>query len=111
LALASGLTLGWVWFSVSRFDPVKWEDESQVQKGVRLRMADGLIARQTLLGKTRTEVVDLLGEPPSTGYFSSWDMVYWLGTERAGYMSIDSEWLVLRLDDEGRVTENRILND
>ena len=37
-------------------------------------------------------------------------MVYWLGDER-GYMSIDSEWLVVRLDGEGKVAEYRIVRD
>jgi hypothetical protein len=87
-----------------------WRDESKVKEGVRLGMADQLIADGTLLGKARAEVVDLLGEPPPTGYFADWDLVYWLGPER-GYISIDSEWLVLRLSAEGRVIDNRIVRD
>jgi hypothetical protein len=73
-------------------------------------MADRLIAYDTLLGKTRAEVVELLGEPPPTGYFSNWDLVYWLGPER-GFIRIDSEWLVLRLGADGRVADNRIVRD
>jgi hypothetical protein len=92
------------------FDPVAWQDKSQVQQGVRLGMADRLIARRTLIGKTRAEVVELLGEPPHTGYFADWDMVYWLGPER-GFISIDSEWLVVRLAKDGRVVDNRIVRD
>ncbi len=42
-------------------------------------MADRLVARGTLIGKTRAEAVELLGEPPQTGYFTDRDLVYWLG--------------------------------
>ena len=73
-------------------------------------MADRLIARRELLGKTRGDVVELLGEPTPTGHFADWDMVYWLGPER-GFISIDSEWLVLRLAEDGRVVDNRIVRD
>jgi hypothetical protein len=37
-------------------------------------------------------------------------MKYWLGPERS-YFSVDSEWLVLRLDRAGRVVEYRIVRD
>jgi outer membrane protein assembly factor BamE (lipoprotein component of BamABCDE complex) len=73
-------------------------------------MADRLVTRGTLLGKTREEVVELLGAPPSTEYFANWDLVYWLGPER-GFIRIDSEWLVFQLDANGRVNDNRIVTD
>ncbi len=73
-------------------------------------MADRLVAQRTLRGKTRVEVVALLGEPPPTEYFRNWDLVYWLGPERALF-SIDCEWLVFRLDQTGRVADYRIVRD
>ena len=72
-------------------------------------MADGLLKSNALIGKRRQEIVALLGEPPATSYFSEWDMVYVLGPER-GFISIDSEWLVLRLE-HGRVAEARLVRD
>jgi hypothetical protein len=104
------LAVRWVWFPGRAFNSVVWQDAVQVRQGVRLEMADRLVARGTLIGKSRAMVVELLGEPPPTGYFADWDLVYWLGPER-GFISIDSEWLVLRLDADGRVTENRIVRD
>ena len=73
-------------------------------------MADRLLVRGTLRGMTRAEAVGLLGEPPPTGYFADWDLVYWLGPER-GVFRIDSEWLVLRLAADGRVAEARLVTD
>ena len=109
-AVVAGLLLWPLWFPGRAFDPNAWRDENKVQQGVRLGMADRLTARGTLVGKTRAEVVELLGEPPETGYFADWDLVYWLGPER-GYFSIDSEWLVVRLGADGRVVDNRIVRD
>ena len=73
-------------------------------------MADRLLARGTLLGKSRAEVVAMLGEPPETEYFREWHLVYRLGPER-GLFGIDSEWLVLRIREDGRVAECRIVTD
>src|SRR5271163_4646713 len=77
------------------FDSVSWRDELSLRNGGREQMADRLVGRHALQGKTRVEVVSLLGEPPRTDYFADWDLVYFLGPER-GFLSIDSEWLVVR---------------
>ena len=84
---------------------VHWRDEAP-----RLRMADGLVERRALLGKTRAEIVEMLGAPTETAKFSSYGLVYWLGLER-GFMSIDSEWLVVGFDANGRAAEAMIVRD
>jgi hypothetical protein len=76
----------------------------------RHRIADWLVLSDRLIGHSREDIVTLLGEPPPTEYFKEWDMVYLLGAER-GFISIDSEWLVLRLDDRRVVREARIVRD
>jgi outer membrane protein assembly factor BamE (lipoprotein component of BamABCDE complex) len=73
-------------------------------------MVDDLLARYPLVGMTRAEVVRLLGEPPPAEYFRNFDLVYWLGPER-GFASIDSEWLVLQLDPNGRVVQAKVVTD
>ena len=73
-------------------------------------MADRLVAWRTLLGKTRQQALDLLGKPSDEGYFRDWDLVYWLGPER-GFISIDSEWLVVRLGKDDRVIDCRTVTD
>jgi hypothetical protein len=110
----AALLLGWtVWLirnPGTPFDPVGWQDPARVKQGVRLKMADRLVAWRTLQGKTRQQVVDLLGKPSDEGYFRHWDLVYWLGPER-GFISIDSEWLVARLGNDDRVIDCRIVTD
>jgi len=106
------VTIGiWVLWPVSHpFDATAWNDEQQVRQGVRLEMADYIVAQRLLSDKSQSDVVAMLGEPPETGYFADWDFVYWLGDER-GWMSIDSEWLVVRFDVRGRVSDYRIVRD
>ena len=80
-------------------------------------MVDDLIASALLDAKSYTELLDLLGPDDSmrgteygAGYFQDCRLVYWLGAER-GFLSIDSEWLVIRLGENGRVTGYRIVTD
>src|SRR5260221_473132 len=105
LAVAVAALVAWrAWFPGRQFDAAAWQADAKVGSGIRQAMADRLLTHRVLIGMTRAEVVDLLGEPPPTEYFSQWDLVYWLGPER-GFMSIDSEWLVLRVGASGRVDE------
>ncbi len=73
-------------------------------------MADWMVLTGNLVGLTRAEVVDKLGEPAPTKYFQEFSMVYILGAER-GLISLDSEWLVLNLDTSGHVSDASIVTD
>lgn len=99
-----------VWFPGREFDAAGWKADAETGSGVRLEMADRLLARRTLHGLTRAEVTDLLGEPPRTDYFTNWDLVYWLGPER-GYLALDYEWLAVRLGPDGRVEKAQLVTD
>lgn len=93
------------------FDAEQWQVNASQRGGkVRLAMADRIVARKMLWGKTRAQVKEMLGEPPVTDYRSDWDLVYWLGPER-GFLGIDSEWLVVRLDQNGIVDDYKIVQD
>lgn len=95
-----------------RFDQDRWRDSTLTRAPAAVRgcMVDDLLRRELLPGRTRDEVIALLGEPPRTHYFGEYDLVYWLGPER-GLISVDSEWIVLRLRSDGRVSEARIVTD
>jgi hypothetical protein len=73
-------------------------------------MADWLVFSRQLIGKTPSEVIAMLGDPPPTEYFRGWSMVYNLGAER-GFISIDSEWLLLRIGKTGLITEASLGRD
>jgi len=109
---AVALFAGGSWFVFRpgrHFDPSPWGN-SRTPAFVRLRMADDLVDNNKLIGLTRQEVVARLGEPPKTEYFKEFDVVYYLGPER-GFISIDSEWLVLKLGPDGRVERAAIVHD
>jgi hypothetical protein len=101
------------YLKATRFDSVKWKARSldgDTMWPTRLRMADDLLRIGTLRGAPREEVERLLGPPDQTSYFKNWSMVYWLGPER-GFIRIDSEWLALRLNQQGVVAEVEIVRD
>lgn len=95
-----------------RFEPVAWRANAgrDTRWPTRLRMVDDLLRRRDLHGWTRPQVERLLGPADDTGYFRDWDMVYNLGPER-GFISLDDEWLVVRLGADGTVTDYRIVAD
>jgi hypothetical protein len=92
------------------FDRVRWDATTDWQDKTRHRMADGLLESGRLIGKSRAEIVNLLGEPPPTNYFDEFELVYELGQER-GLFGIDSEWLVMRIGATGTVSEALLATD
>jgi hypothetical protein len=112
LLVASGTYRFWQ-YGPTAFDPVAWRNGDNVAAGSdapRLRMADGLVRSGMLRGQSAAAVRDLLGPASPTEKWRDWDLVYWLGPER-GPISIDSEWLVVRFDRNGVVSEARVVRD
>ncbi|HEX2594531.1 MAG TPA: hypothetical protein VHL34_23715 [Rhizomicrobium sp.] len=107
-AVAVGYDFGYL--PVRPFNATVWRQADGSSDPVRLSMVDWLIGSGQLNGLTHAEVLNLLGPPYRGGYFRNWPLVYWLGPER-GFMGIDSEWLAIRFDSNGRVSECRILSD
>jgi len=92
------------------FDSAAWKAENgDAAQGIQIRMVDDLLARHKLVGMSRAQVEELLGVPPDTPSFREYDYVYWLGPER-GFISIDSEWLVVKIND-GIVVTAKIVTD
>jgi hypothetical protein len=76
-------------------------------------MGEQLFDENVLLGKTKQEILEMLGEPAPKGFpygAVGWDLVYQLGPEH-GFFSIDDEWLMLRLNNEGRVFDQSLYTD
>ncbi len=106
----TAMLAAWALWPAPSFDPAIWNDESHARHGARLTLADDIVRRELLSGMSRAQVISLLGKPPPTSYFADWDLVYWLGPER-GFISIDSEWLVVRFDAREQVSEYCIAQD
>jgi hypothetical protein len=109
IALAGLTGSVWLWSVAVRgeaFEPDRWRADLDERQGVRLRMARRLMWEGTLIGKSRPELVELLGEPQPTGSLGPNHLVYWLAIR-----GDQSTWLVLRLDPDGRVAEARTTRD
>jgi hypothetical protein len=99
------------------FDPVEWKADhsSDARDGgpsIRQEMLRDIVTR-ILPGKTRSDLEELLGPSLVTPYFrdTKRDLIYFLGPERDSYFKIDSEWLLIWLDAQGRFHDYQIATD
>jgi len=105
------------WWHRRAFDADQWRhqelSEYDPQWPPRLCMADDLIVRRILLGKTEAQVIALLGRPtdrlPTAGT-SACLLSYYLGPER-GPFRIDSETLCIEVGTDGKVGRQWIHRD
>jgi len=91
----------------SKFTTDKWlENESE-----RTYMIDNLLKNHPLEGKTQQEIIAMLGDNIEMNYFQDENnIVYYLGDER-GLISVDSEWLIIHLDDNEVVDKVEVVTD
>lgn len=76
----------------------------------RVKMIDNMLKKYNLVGQSKEQIIEFLGEETQNAYFKEENnLVYYLGDER-GVISIDSEWLILRLTNN-IVTEVEITTD
>ena len=71
------------------------------------------VVKNVLPGQARDQIEQALGPSLETAYFSSIgrDLIYYLGSERDVYLGLDSEWLLIWLDDSGHFKRYKIAND
>lgn len=96
----------------TQFNPALWNDPtlSAEPTYVRLCMVDDLLAKFLLMGRSQAGVVELLGSPTPQNGFAGYDLVYILGPERR-FISIDYEWLGIKLDAAGYVSDAELVTD
>ncbi len=77
----------------------------------RQKMLGDVISK--LPGKNRAELEMMLGPSPKTGYFeeSGRDLLYLTGPQRDTFFSIDSEWLLIWLDENGVYKRHAVVAD
>ncbi len=101
-----------------KFDSVIWQSESSTKPDDNLiskreKMLQDLV-ENILPGKPQNEIEKLLGKSLETPYFSSInkDLIYYLGPERDNYFgNIDSEWLLIWLDESDKFEKYELRND
>lgn len=99
------------WWNRTSFDSAKWKVGSlaKSKEPIRSYMIDDLLMKHKLEGMTRDEIITLLGEPDDYPSFGGWDLQYYLGPER-GLISLDLEWLVIRLDKQNKVSAYKVVS-
>jgi hypothetical protein len=102
---------------VLEFAPAVWRDQNSsefVQGDItpRQKMLGSLVKRFGR-AQNRAELEALLGPSLATPYFTSTgrDLIYVLGAERDSFFGIDSEWLLIWLDDSGHFERYEIYTD
>ena len=99
-----------------KFDDAEWKKPEAykftLEISVRERMLGDLIDN-VLPGKSREEIEHLLGPSLETPYFQSVDkdLIYYMGRQRDSGINIDSEWLLIWLDEEEIFERHEIYND
>ena len=115
LMYASGCGSGPYYFR--RFVASTWRDVDHWNYGEvrspRHRMVDDLLVRGVLDGMTAAEILKLLGPPAGKGFphgAADSDIHYRLGIE-SGILGVDSDWLLIYLDQDGVFAYARIYTD
>jgi hypothetical protein len=85
----------------SEFDQARWMNADLTGRE-RAEMFPSFLRKHPLEGMSREEVVALLGEPTPTDKWRGAEMIYVLGND-GSYTPIDNEWLLIQLDEQGRV--------
>ena len=73
----------------------------------------GDVVAHVLPGRTQAEIEEMLGPSLTTSYFESTsrDLIYVLGAERDSFFPVDSEWLLVWLDEAGRFQRYAVYTD
>ena len=98
-----------------KFDERSWKTSPPYVAGditPRQKML-GDVVEHRLVGKTRLQIEAMLGSPLETSYFEETgrDLIYMTGPERDTPFSIDSEWLLIWLDENGEFQRYAIYRD
>lgn len=99
------------------FDSVAWKSPGSEEfvRGdfTRRQKMLGSLLERLEPGISRSEIEELLGTSLDTQYFSRTerDLIYILGPERDRAIALDSEWLLIWLDDSGNLERREIRRD
>jgi len=99
-----------------KFDRQLWLAQASLKtdQGItdRQKMLNSIV-KDVLPGKTRREIEISLGPSLNIAYFKSTgrDLIYYTGPERNRFIRLDSEWLLIWLDDRDVFQEYKVAND
>ena len=96
----------------TKLDIEKWGNNALIYQKpyIRLNMIDDVVKNHISKGLDKEEVIKILGKPTDTPYFREYDLVYWLGEEKS-FISIDSSWLVIELNNKNKISGYKLVTD
>jgi hypothetical protein len=107
--LAAAYVAVFVWRLGKPFDAVEWRERESRHNGSRQQMADWVVVTHVLDGKTRAEVLSMLGNPNWPSFGGS--LMFFLGKERSllgPFGGPGCEWLTVDFGPDGRVSRYHI---
>ncbi|MFN8823399.1 MAG: hypothetical protein ACK501_00390 [Planctomycetota bacterium] len=90
------------------FDPVRWRDPACVAEGVRFAMLDCMMAVGSWKGRTRAEIVAMLGESEPEARVEEAELGYYVGLQRRGFV-FDRMWMVVSFCLDGSTSPVRVV--
>ena len=114
LAIASAAAVAWLALGYTPNRPMAFEKNrwtkarNQGDERVLNRMSNDLILRNALIGETRKQVIDLLGEPEKYDNATDRQMFYLVREDWDAIDPVRLDHLLILLDPNGRVVEARI---
>lgn len=96
------------WWKQTSFDATTWK----AAKGAsftdyrREAMVDDLIGRKLVVGRSKSEVLELLGRADQFDLDADRDLLYWVGSR-----GMSLEWLAVDIDADGKVAKVFIVRD
>jgi hypothetical protein len=83
-------------FDSNTWKSVAWKTSIGQHSDIRIHMVDDLFSRHKLIGMTRKQLIELLGQPSTfESAQSPYEYIYYLGRERS-FICIDDEWLDIK---------------
>lgn len=83
----------------SKFNAERWAKDEEN----RGRMAEHLLEEHNLVGKTREDIVGLLGEEDYYEEGTNNEMIYYLGTSPKSFIPVDTAILVISFNENNKV--------
>lgn len=92
------------------FDKTKWLEQTSpyIDNSVRAAMARDLVNRKVLIGKSRSEVIEMLGELEEKDHQESKEISYTIGEAYFGIEPTWTEFLIISIDDNNKVKDVEI---
>lgn len=111
IAVINAIVIGYYrWTFFKPFDQTQWLAGINDTDALTIRKRMLRSIQRTILrpGISMEDITQTLGVSDTDEYFRGYGLVYWIGPDSS---YIDSEWLVITLDEDGKFVQSAIVTD